>query len=96
MRMTKLPALAILIPALAGMAGVLQASAYDLYGDGDRYAHPRSVEEYRAIVPDEADEYGMCRNAEHLAECLAEISGADVGDVRKWLEGGVPAIRRFR
>jgi hypothetical protein len=34
MRMTKLPALAILIPAVAGMAGVLQASAYDLYGDG--------------------------------------------------------------
>ena len=48
-----------------------------MHGD-DRYAHPRSVEEYRAIVPDDAYKYGMCRSAEHLPECLAEINGADV------------------
>jgi hypothetical protein len=35
----------------------------------DRYAHPRSVEEYRRIVPRD-DMYGFCRSAEHLKQCL--------------------------
>ena len=38
----------------------------DLVSAPDRYAHPRSIKEYRRIVPTEADMYGMCRNAAHF------------------------------
>jgi hypothetical protein len=41
----------------------------------DRYAHPRSVEEYRSIVTVELDTYGMCRNAKHLDQCLWRLRG---------------------
>jgi hypothetical protein len=60
----------------------------------DRYAHPRSVDEYRDIVSEEADPYGICRSAEHLPDCLAEINGVDVEVIKKALDG--PGIRRFR
>ena len=82
------------IALLLSLTGITTAHAYDLLNDPDRYAHPRSVEEYRAIIPEGADNYGMCRSAEHLAECLAEINGADVQAVKKSLSG--LAIRRFR
>jgi hypothetical protein len=36
----------------------------------DRYAHSRSVEEYRRIVSPDDDAFGMCRHAEHLDQCL--------------------------
>jgi hypothetical protein len=43
----------------------------DSFADApDRFAHPRSVEEYRRIVSDEVDAFGMCRSSEHLDQCL--------------------------
>ena len=39
----------------------------------DRFAHPRSVEQYRKLVPDNADVYGMCRNAGHINYCLQNL-----------------------
>ena len=49
--------------------------------------------EYRAIVPEKDDAYGMCRSAEHLPECLAEITGADVEVIRKSFEGPIRKLR---
>jgi len=80
-------------PVLASADNGFCGGVYDLCGE-DRYAHPRTVEEYREIVPDEVDAYGFCRSAEHLAECLAKINGADVEVLKKWLFG--PGIRKFR
>jgi len=47
----------------------------------------------RAIVPEKDDSYGMCRSAEHLPECLAEITGADVEVIRKSFEGPIRKLR---
>ena len=47
----------------------------DMDQSPDYRAHPRSVEEYRAIVPDRGDLYGMCRNAGHIAQCVWKING---------------------
>jgi hypothetical protein len=38
-------------------------------------AHPRSVAEYRRIVPSKGDVFGICRNAGHLDQCLWKING---------------------
>jgi hypothetical protein len=70
-----LAAAAIALPLAA-------ARAYD-WNDPDRYAHPRSVEEYRKIVPKD-DTYGMCRSAGHLKKCLA------------WLKSPVKPAERMR
>jgi clan AA aspartic protease (TIGR02281 family) len=72
-----------LIAALCvGLGGAL-AYAENLYGTNmddfinasDRYARPRSVEEYRRVVPVETDKYGMCRNAAHLDQCVWRLNG---------------------
>jgi hypothetical protein len=50
------------------------ARADNFYGtttdSPDRYAHPRSIEEYRRFIPVEADRNGMRRNAAHVDQCV--------------------------
>lgn len=58
----------------------------DLVSASDRYAHPRSIEEYRRIVPAEADMYGMCRNAGHLDQCIWRLNGHHYPPPPKWLQ----------
>ena len=76
--MTKiLIALALLLAVNSAHARAIEGDR-DFYGTTiesfdaapDRYAHPRSVEEYRRIVSEDDDAFGMCRNAEHLDQCL--------------------------
>ena len=63
--------------------GATSAAAQNLYGTTmddlinarDRYAHPRSLQEYRRIVPQIADRYGMCRNAGRLDQCIWRLNG---------------------
>jgi hypothetical protein len=63
------------------LAGCVMAHAESLYGTTDqdffdaqdRYMEPRSVEEYRRIVPVDGDPVGFCRQAEHLRECLTAM-----------------------
>ena|SRR5215475_11987674 len=50
--------------------------ATDFVGALDRYAHPRSVAEYRRLVPHD-DMYGMCRSAGHVRECLDQLHVID-------------------
>jgi predicted aspartyl protease len=51
------------------------ATMDDLINAPDRYGHPRSIEEYRRMVPVEADKYGMCRSAAHLDQCVWQLNG---------------------
>jgi hypothetical protein len=44
----------------------------------DRYAHPRSVDQYRHIVPND-DIAGMCRSAGHVKECLSRLHDVNNG-----------------
>jgi hypothetical protein len=36
----------------------------------DRRAHPRSIDEYRKLVPEPRDKRGLCRAAGHIKQCL--------------------------
>jgi hypothetical protein len=59
--------------ALSGyaMAGSLYGTTdNDFFTAKDRYAHTRTVEEYRRIIPTNYDMYGFCRSAGHIKECL--------------------------
>ena len=47
----------------------------DNWTSPDLYVHFRSIEEYRQIVPVEADRYGMCRQSKHLDQCLWKLNG---------------------
>jgi hypothetical protein len=63
--------LLLLTPALAG--ALYGTTDKEFFDSTDRYAHPRSVEEYRRIVPQRDDIYGFCRSAGHIKQCLARL-----------------------
>ena len=43
----------------------------EFFNAPDRYANPRSIQQYRSIAPSGVDVAGFCRSAEHLDQCLA-------------------------
>jgi hypothetical protein len=46
----------------------------DFFFAADAHAYPRSVEEYRRIVPNNYDPMGFCRGAGHVLECLVAMN----------------------
>jgi hypothetical protein len=82
---------AAIVPAVAEAdTNLYGTTTEDMISSPDRYVHSRSVEEYRRIVPVEADRYGMCRNAGHVAQCVWALNGHQYPPPEPWtkaLEG---------
>jgi hypothetical protein len=64
-------AMARSLPLLQSLYGTTD---HDFFAAKDRHAQPRSVEEYRRIVPNNYDPLGWCRRAEHILECLVPMN----------------------
>ena len=75
--MKRLALVLLLMSSSASAAGLYGFDEHSFVSSPDRYAHPRSVEQYRKLVPDD-DEYGMCRNAGHLGDCIKALHGMKV------------------
>jgi hypothetical protein len=72
--------------AIAADKNFYPMSVADLEQSSDLRAHSRSVEEYRKLVPDKADIYGMCRNAGHIAQCVWKINGHEYPPPEAWVK----------
>lgn len=71
----KIIALALFSVTSAAAQNLYGTTPDDLINAPDRYAHPRSLQEYRRIVPQIADRYEMCRNSDHLDQCIWRLNG---------------------
>lgn len=76
--------LAISPSAMAADKNLYGTTTEDMISSPDRYTHPRSVEEYRQIVPVEADTYGMCRSAGHVDQCVWALNGHQYPPPEAW------------
>ena len=68
-------AIGIAAPALAAEKNLYGTTTEDFVSSPDRYAYPRSVQEYRRMVPLDLDAVGMCRNALHVEQCVWRLNG---------------------
>jgi hypothetical protein len=80
------------LPLLQSLYGTTD---HNFFAAKDRYAQPRSVEEYRRIVPNNYDPLGWCRSAEHILECLVAMNHMlDRQDTSKPVDPAISAFAR--